>query len=213
MKTIALTLRVDEQRERRDGIDQAWYRVLLGQGLRPVLIPNAPDLPGGVGGLLADLRVDGVVLTGGNDLAEAPARQRPAPERDAVESELIEACRERDIPLLGVCRGLQKLVVHYGGELTEVAGHAATRHAIEARAGARVPEASRESVNSFHDFGIRRDAVRAPLEVTATSPDGFVEAVAHVAARQWGIMWHPERDPFDPRDGALLKKLFEGSCG
>ena len=65
-------------------------------------------------------------------------------------------------------------------------------------------------MNSYHDFGVRPEDLGADLRVAATSPDGWVEAVAHPRCPQWGIMWHPERAPADARDAALLRALFEG---
>lgn len=210
MKNVGLTLRVDAGRERRDGLDQAWYGVLLREGLRPVLLPNAPDPPGGVAGWLEALGVEAVILTGGNDLAAAPGGSKHAPERDALESELIDACRDADVPLLGVCRGLQHLVVHYGGRLSAVSDHVAKPHALVVEPGSLMPLTDRDAVNSFHDFGVRREDVGSELRVVATAPDGSVEAVAHTRHRQWGVMWHPERDPVDPRDGELIRALLGG---
>jgi gamma-glutamyl-gamma-aminobutyrate hydrolase PuuD len=47
----------------------------------------------------------------------------------------------------------------------------------------------------------------------AFAPDGTVEAVAHVELLQWGIMWHPERDPYDERDLYILRAAFERTGG
>ena len=67
----------------------------------------------------------------------------------------------------------------------------------------------REAVNSFHQYGIQPEDVGTGLEIVATAPDGTVEAVAHRHAPQWGIMWHPERLPSDPRDVELLRAIFQ----
>ena len=59
-------------------------------------------------------------------------------------------------------------------------------------------------MNSFHDWGVAPTGVPDAFAVLATAPDDSVEAVAHRELRQVGIMWHPERDPADPADRALL---------
>jgi gamma-glutamyl-gamma-aminobutyrate hydrolase PuuD len=63
----------------------------------------------------------------------------------------------------------------------------------------------RGSVNSFHDWGV---GDVGSLEVLARAADGTVEAVSHPTATQVGIMWHPEREPFDPTDLDLVAALI-----
>ena len=208
MKTIALTMRVDGARERRDALDQNWYAVLAGLGYRIVLIPNYPEVAGGAQAFLTDLGIDGVILTGGNDLEGTPGAKNVAKERDALEGALIEACAARDLPLLGVCRGMQRLVAYYGGELAPVEGHVATMHAIQPTGEGSLPLSDVREVNSYHDFGVPKSGLPDSLIVSATTDGEWVEAVSHESLRQWGILWHPERDPMDARDARLIGALF-----
>ncbi len=213
MRTVGLTLRVDEARERRDALDQAWYGVLARADLRPVLLPNAPDVAFGMGGLVEDLGLDGVILTGGNDLVALPGGENTAPERDAVEAALIDACAERGLPLLGVCRGYQMLVHHLGGTLVRVDGHVATTHGLTVVADGPMPLGGRTEVNSYHGWGVPADGLGPVLRPAASAPDGTIEAAFHPDRPQWGLMWHPEREPFDDGDVALLRALFHGHGG
>ena len=208
MIKLGLTQRVESvpgRDERRDCLDQAWTSLLMQHGFLPVPLPNAAS---DVKALIDPLGLEGVILTGGNDLVSLPGATDPAPERDDFESRLLEVCSERDLPVLGVCRGLQKLMAESAGELRPVADHVATRHAILARPQRGMPLENRDEVNSFHNFGIPPDAVGRDYEAVAFSPDGWVEAVIHRSLSRWGIMWHPERPPHHDGDVKLLQALF-----
>lgn len=216
MQKIGLTQRVEvvgSVGERRDCLDQAWADLLLPLGYVPVPLPNAVSGPAGVAALVAELDLHGVILTGGNDLADAPGAATAAPERDRFERLLLDACTERRLPVLGVCRGLQVLVRYCGGALAKVEGHAGTRHALRVEASPGMPLSDRDAVNSYHDYGVLRGELGADLEVAARATDGSVEAVVHRHLPVWGIMWHPERAPRDERDVALLRALFGESAG
>lgn len=206
MKKIGLSLRVEAARERRDCIDQAWYGLLISLDLWPVPLPNLA--PEAAFGLVEDLALDGVILTGGNDVAEAPGGRCVAVERDRFEHALLDACSERSLPVLGVCRGLQKLVLYHGGAVRAVSGHVAARHRLHVEPACALPLCDRAEVNSFHDFGVMPEDVCKPLRPVAKASDGTVEAVAHESLPQWAIMWHPERPPKDPADARLLRALF-----
>lgn len=204
MKRIGLTQRVEavaSQGERRDCLDQRWSELLLSRGLLPVPLFN---LAGDVGPYLEALALDGVILTGGNDLVE-PDQDGGAPERDRFERALLAWCGERRIPVLGVCRGAQLLGVFHGGALRRIAGHVACRHAVIrttgelASRGGRVARRwpARFEVNSYHAFALASRGLGPRLRPLALAEDGGVEAIGHVELPQLGIMWHPEREtPF-----------------
>jgi N5-(cytidine 5'-diphosphoramidyl)-L-glutamine hydrolase len=197
MKRVAVTQRVSiipEYGERRDCLDQAWTKFLAACGLLPVLLPNIVDtaitLCEGAGAA-------GLVLTGGNDLAEYGG---DAPERDAVEQALLGWAERRGLPVMGVCRGMQVIQQHFAVGLRRVEGHVAKRQVIHVDGEAR-------EVNSFHRFAAFDS--RPPLEVWAVANDGVVKAVRHSDQPITGIMWHPERStPFSPVDVALFQRVF-----
>jgi gamma-glutamyl-gamma-aminobutyrate hydrolase PuuD len=207
-RRVGLTQRVEDlpdRAERRDALDQAWTGLLAGAGHLAVPIPNRLDDPGE---FVDDLDLALIVLTGGNDLAHLPGAVMPAPERDATELALLDHAVTRGIPVLGVCRGLQLLVTHAGGTLRAVPGHVARPHPIEpcGRSGWPLRVGT---VNSFHDWGVARDAVGRGLDVLAVAPDGTVEAVADPDRAVVGVMWHPERAPADDADLALISALLD----
>jgi len=211
MLKIGLTQRVEvlrERNERWDCLDQAWSRLLSAQGYCLVPLPNWLEK---VDELIDDLGLEGVILTGGNDPGHLPGAENAAPERDAFERKLLDCCGGRGIPVLGVCRGMQMMVAHHGGEIVPVAGHVGTSHSIMVRSGSTMPLGDRAVVNSYHDFGVYPDRLGPDWQVAGTAPDGSAEAVVHRSLRQWAIMWHPERPLGDERDMDLVRALFNGS--
>lgn len=207
MLRIAITQRVvsvPDGAERRDCLDQAWTALFADLGWIAVPVPNRTS---DVTAFLSELRIDGVVLSGGNDVSEAPGAADVSIDRDFLETRLLDACHERDISVLGVCRGLQRIVVHYGGRLSRLAGHAGEAHSVEPGA-TRFPVPVRNEVNSFHDFGVWEVDLGGVLRAAVKAGDGSVEAVLHPGRRQWGILWHPERGMRDDRDVRLLQARF-----
>lgn len=198
MRPVGVTQRVSvvpAYGERRDCLDQAWTRFLTACGLLPILLPNITPA---AQALCEWAGVGGLVLTGGNDLAEYGG---DAPERDAVENALLDWAELNGLPVLGVCRGMQVIQHHFGIPLQRVEGHVAARHMVQ------VDGESRE-VNSFHCFAAMES--RPPLEIWAAAPDGVVEAIRHSSLPIRGIMWHPERcSPFSPIDVTLFRQIFK----
>jgi putative glutamine amidotransferase len=207
-KRIGITQRVEDvagRDERRDCLDQAWTPLLCEAGLWPVPLPNTIADPGR---LVADLGIEGLVLTGGNDLAGLAHAENTAPERDRLEGALLDCACRNGLPVLGVCRGMQFIVRHFGGTLRPVEGHVATRHPIEDR-GSPFPVPG-GPVNSFHQWGAESGDLGGGLEPAAMALDGTVEAAFHEEHAIWCVMWHPERPPADGSATALLQALFGG---
>ncbi len=164
-------------------------------------------------------RVGGVLLAGGGDVdpshyGEAPhARFEAAePGRDAFEIALVQAALAANVPLLAICRGMQVVNVAGGGTLvqdipSEVPGaltHAiaeprfAIAHEVWVAKGSRLWTIMAEQldgeslqVNSRHHQAVKR--IADGFEVTATAPDGVIEAMERPASRFClAVQWHPE---------------------
>lgn len=208
MLRIGLTQRVEvlpDRDECRDCLDQAWTHLLVNNGYWPIPLPNCVA---DVTALIEELALDGVILTGGNDLAWLANASNTAPQRDTFERELLNHCAWQGIPVLGVCRGLQMMATHYGSELMRVSDHVANCHAIQVDPSFDEILSDRDQVNSFHEWGLLRDGLGPDLQVVATAPDHTVEMIIHGTYPQIGIMWHPERAPSDERDLSLIHGLF-----
>ncbi|NJP31761.1 gamma-glutamyl-gamma-aminobutyrate hydrolase family protein [Micromonospora thermarum] len=196
-------------------VPEAYVAAVTAAGGRAVVLPP-DDLDAGV------LRVlDGLLLAGGPDVdparyGQVPApRTDPRPARDAGELTLLTGALAADLPVLGVCRGMQLLVVAAGGtlhqHLPDVVGHDRHRpapgvygaHPVRFAPGslAATVMAGIDRVNSYH-----HQAVADPggLTVTGWSDDGVVEAVED-RHRPFllGVQWHPEEEP-DPRPISAL---------
>ena len=197
MKIVAVTQRVavvPEYGERRDCLDQAWARFIAACGLLPLPLPNVVDV---ALAMFGRVEVAGLVLTGGNDLAGLGG---DAPERDATENALLEDAESRNLPVIGVCRGMQVIQQRHAVPLRRIQGHVTRRQTIDI-------EGKETEVNSYHNFGASES--RPPLNAWAHARDGIVKAIRHSERPVTGIMWHPERStPFAARDIALFRHVF-----
>jgi putative glutamine amidotransferase len=178
--------------------------------------------------------VDGLVLAGGGDIGPAsygedawPETTGVNPARDEFEIALARAAVERDMPVLGICRGMQLLNVALGGTLVqhlpEAVGHDHHRstpgsfddHEVELRQGsliARTTGREREPVKSHHHQGVGR--IGRGLVVSGHADDGLVEAI-EVPDRRFvlGVLWHPEEDEASRVIGALVDEARARTAG
>ncbi|MFL1403937.1 gamma-glutamyl-gamma-aminobutyrate hydrolase family protein [Marinobacter sp. M1N3S26] len=205
---IGITQRVEvveSYGERRDCLDQQWGLFLEGLGLTAVPVPNRLARPAA---WMDALGIEGLLLTGGNDLSSLPGAGKPAPERDHTEASLLSVAKERKMPVLGVCRGMQMINHWLGGQLDPVEGHTAVRHGLKLLPGA-VDFIDFREVNSFHDWAIHPDGLASGLTARCQAPDGTIEACTHDTLPWVGIMWHPEREtPFTGPDQQLFLQVF-----
>lgn len=195
-------------------IGEAYIRAVSSAGGLPVAIPL------GLSETNLDLileRIDGIIFTGGGDIAPEVYQSNPHPlvnavdtDRDRIELHLLHRVINRRMPFFGICRGLQVLNVALGGTLFEdildqYAGAIRHQfssdhprdylaHSVQVHRGSRLAEITgREEleVNSLHHQGIRRLA--ESLSPVAFAPDGLVEAV-ELEDYPFGlaVQWHPE---------------------
>jgi len=195
--------------ETRDCLDQQWFRFLESLGYTPVPIPNSlarvPDW-------LASTGIEGLVLTGGNDLSHLPDASNTSAGRDGTERALLAFAYREKWPVIGVCRGLQMMNVWLGGRLAPVSGHTAVRHPVTPFPGAGTCFLPYREVNSFHNWGITAEGLAQALTPQLLSPEGAIEACTHGSLPWLGIMWHPEREaPFSEQDTQLFNRLFRGT--
>jgi putative glutamine amidotransferase len=216
----------------RTGVNSAYVRSVVAAGGVPLIF--SPHVGPSVSGR-ALAGIDGLLLTGGEDIDPAwygaetsPLTYPPSRERDIFELALFAMARQMELPILGICRGIQLVNVGLGGTLfqdlpTERPGMTdhnrpvdrdTRSHAVRLTAGSRAAEAlgtTELTVNSFHHQGVRELA--PGLVATGWSEDGLVEAAEGPADGPWllAVQWHPEEMNADAAapDRGLFRALIE----
>lgn len=158
-------------------------------------------------GAIIDL-VDALLLTGGPDIVPGLYGQPPDPRtqpadhaRDRFEIALVRAALTAGTPLLGICRGMQILNVALGGTLIQhVDGHLRLEAPADQVQPITITRGSRLhallgvtdlNVNSLHHQAV--GTIGDGLVVSASAPDGTIEALEHDQAAILGVQWHPEK--------------------
>lgn len=181
MRRILVSQRVDilfDRSERRDALDQKLTALLSFIDAIVLPVPNYLVQNNKLCAWLLENNADGVVLSGGNDLGEAP-------ERDETEFQLMNYAKLHKKPLLGICRGMQIMAAYEGIGLIPVKGHVRTKHKLRGEIEGEV--------NSFHNFSI--ETCPNSYRCLAYSEDQHIEAIRHNELPWEGWMWHPERSP------------------
>lgn len=216
----------------RTGVNAGYVRSVLVAGGVPLVL--SPLIGPSYASRALD-GVDGLLLTGGEDLDPAwyeaersPLCHPPSRERDLFELALFAAARQRELPILGICRGVQLVNVALGGTLFQdlpserpgpvdhnpAAPRSERGHAVRLAAGSRAADALRTTsvrVNSFHHQAVRD--VAPSLIASGWTEDDLVEAVESAADAPWllAVQWHPEEmhaDAVAPERG-LFRALVE----
>lgn len=204
---IGISMRVVEAEnydEPRDALAHDWA-IFMKRVLPDIAWLPIPNLGGDTKQFLRSWGINGLILTGGNDLATSPLR-------DESEDNILSYALENNYPLLGVCRGLQFLVDRFSGTIAhdDSRSHAGTEHIIRVTTNQLgIPENTNISVNSYHKHVITNAGT---LHAFAFDEKGNVEAIDGLHKKLAGIMWHPERYDIPKKmDIALIRNLF-GYC-
>jgi putative glutamine amidotransferase len=167
--------------------------------------------------------LDALILAGGSDIDPASYGARPhpetrgtRPERDRFELALGTRALERDMPVLGICRGMEMLNVIQGGTLNQHLGLELHRHTpgvftdhrVELEPGslaARVVGAELTEVKSAHHQGV--EELGEGVVISGHADDGVVEAI-ELPDRSFavGVLWHPEEDERSRVIGSLVEE-------
>ena len=210
-------------------LNQSYFHAIRHFGGIPVLLPVMAEADE-LNYLVSTL--DGLVLTGGDDIDPALFGEamlndtvKLCPERDQAEYAVLKLADEKNLPLLGICRGVQVMNVYYGGTLYQdipaqipncllhrmEAPFHRTCHSCIPEQG--TPFASREpfGINSHHHQAIRD--VAPGYRAMGRSEDGVIEAIFDPAHRfRWGVQWHPERIWDIESTSAWVFETFIASC-
>ena len=199
-----------------EGIDatlrEVYYKQIVSAGGTPVLIPPVADNDV----LLSTLdTLDAIVLSGGGDFNPLWAGEQPVPqlhninnERDLPELLLTRYAFDRQLPMLGICRGIQTLAMSLGGHVEQDIKHSPTlikhsqtshqstqTHSVNIKPGTMLSEIFDGEdtiyVNSFHHQAV--DNPGNHMSTAAMAPDGTIEAIESSEQKPViGVQWHPE---------------------
>jgi putative glutamine amidotransferase len=207
VKKIAFTQRLVENEsypEMRDALDVRWAEFCAELHVLPVILPSSFNFRE----YFEAVEISGVVFTGGNDLYSV-SKEPLSLKRDIFETSLLQFAIENNIPVLGVCRGMQLIADYFGATLRNVEGHIASKHEIVVAADCNYFESSSSQVivNSYHSYAVT--TLPECLLKAASSKNGIIEAIEHTHLPIAAQMWHPERQiPFHLHDLDLFKKIF-----
>jgi len=181
----------------------------------PVIIPPLDDKDAIINTLDS---IDALVLTGGGDFNPLWAGEEPSPRlhsinshRDKAELLTVSLAYNRQLPMLGICRGIQTIAIALGGEVNQDIAEAMTdrgklikhsqdadrsepTHTVKLAKGSTIAtlyNAETIAVNSMHHQAVRSGGAR--FSVAATAPDGVIEAIESSEHKAIiGVQWHPE---------------------
>lgn len=199
-----------------------YAQVLAAAGVTPIFLPPTPIQD------LESLAISAVLLPGGDDIHPSFFGGQPHP-REVYEDDevvqfgldLVRWSRQRGLPLLGICYGMQIMHIEAGGSLIQdledigVTGHRADDAMLDHplvwnHEGAQQllglpPEQLPERVNSHHHQAL--DRVTPPFELLATAHDGVTEAIREPGTTfRVGVQWHAELDDSDPVFQAFIRE-------
>ena len=205
---IAITGNYDDQTCK---LAEGYYKSVQRAGGVPVIVPPLTDTDAIINTLD---HVDGLLLSGGGDINPLLVGEEPSPrlgsinsERDIPELLITQLAYNRQIPILGICRGIQTLAVALGGkvaqDISDIAKvkHSQDAHRSEPTHSIIVEKDStlyniynsdaQQYVNSFHHQAVSDPGPR--FRVTAKAPDGIIEAIESREFKSiMGVQWHPE---------------------
>ncbi len=204
LKKIGISLRIVKDPnygEKRDAISHDWSQFFEKLNIIPIFIPNTLS---DVSLFLDQFELDGIILSGGDDFGCDI-------ERDNTEENLLKYGIKKEIPILGICRGMQLINNHFGGKIikTNDKKHVKLNHPI------KIVEddyskifGEKISVNSFHENIISKENIGKNLEPFAIfKNDDTIEGFFHTKYSIIGVMWHPEREP-NENNKLLLQNIF-----
>lgn len=206
-----------------------YFDAVIQAGGLPLLIPFLEDE--------ADInqaltKVDAVLLTGGDDINPSfydapshPDTKMAPPRRQQFDLILVKAVLARQMPVMGICMGMQMLNVAGGGTLQqEIKGNGSDSiehrqvqnddrevHEVNITPGSALAEIVQDNsltVNSTHHHAV--DAVAPGFKISGRASDGTIEAIEREGkVFVLGVQWHPERLIDNPRHLNLFKALIE----
>ena len=193
-KFIAVSMREDKfhnGKEIRSCIDNKLLNWIFKLGYYPYLIPNDIKFKN----LIKKIEFKGIILSGGNSVKRNKTRT-------ILEYEILNYSKKKNIPVLGICHGMQVMNQFDGGKIKKVQKHVKTKHKLK-NLDSNYPI----EVNSYHDYSISK--LGKNFRIISKSLDDEIEAIFNKKLKWLGWMWHPERDRiFNKKLIRIAKQMF-----
>jgi gamma-glutamyl-gamma-aminobutyrate hydrolase PuuD len=190
---ICQILNKDDYGELRTKLDVRLIRFISDCGFLPIPIPvyyhkNRVKIKNYLYSWLNDMKPNGIVLSGGGDIDKKSLRFY-------IEKLLLKYSVSKSISILGICRGMQAIVVNYGEKLKKTKNHVNTSHYVYLGK-------NKMKVNSYHKYVVTK--CPRNFQILFKSKEGYIESLKHKNKIIYGWMWHPER-------GSLSQKVHKKS--
>jgi len=201
--------------EERDAISHDWINWILDRKVTPVLIPNRlVDIPG----YLDKYEFALIILSNGNDIIHSQIDSDYSELRNQCEYSVLSYSIEHQIPVLGVCRGMQLINAFFNGSLCQSlhcrtkVHHSSGKHDIILHEPLSTQYGKKTlTTNSYHNHGIfQKNLAKQTKALASSRADQLVECLGHEEFPILGIQWHPERQgaPTD-FDNWIVNSLIE----
>lgn len=184
MNNILITQKsefIESRNEFRDSLDQQ-FAVNFSEEFNLIPVPNAVKNPKK---FAKSLGTRGVILSGGSSIGSYQKTSDLI--RFSLEQDLLEYAVENNLPVIGICYGMQRLNVFEGGGISLIANHVNSNHGVYF-------EKIQLEVNSYHENGIFEKDLSESFLPLGKCLDGSIECIVHKKLPWLGIMWHPERE-------------------
>ena len=206
-------------KDKHNSIEEAYSNAIVKHGALPVLIPTVEQQRS----YLADIikRIDGLLIPGSRDMDPDYYGEKPHPrlnpmsrERTEAEFMALEMAIENDIPILGICGGMQFINVFFGGSLYQdiqalidkpLVHEKGSIHPVEIKNSSmlhKILGTNEFNVKSYHHQAVNK--LGRNLTISAVAPDGIIEGLESDQHSIVAVQWHPELENTD-----ISKKIFE----
>lgn len=207
MKKIAITQRLIQNEnyyEIREALDINYCKLVNACGFLPIVLPYEIEF----NKYFEELRIDGVILTGGNDLNSCNCNEL-SKKRDIFEKKLLAYCIKNKIPILGICRGMQVIAEYFGSNFKYVENQVNIKHDLKVSENSKYKTYLKKltKVNSFHNYEINN--ISNEFIISATDKINVIKAIEHKNHKIFAQMWHTEREKqFNDKEMDLIKGFF-----
>lgn len=198
MKLIAISQRIEKSKynEIRPQLDIRLFDFIIKCGFYPVPIPYFLDPNkksiSNLNKWLKIIKPDGLILSGGEDLGKNRLRDRS-------EYFLFNYFKKNNLPIIGICRGMQLIASIYGSKLKKVKNHVNKKTKISF--GNKF-----QKVKCYHNYSITK--CPSEFEIISKSKDNQIESINSKNNKILGLMWHPERDKIFSKFNISIFKKF-----